>query len=83
MSMHFHRRTPDPSTDELRPSNAVHVLSDEEDLRQALQRAAAFDQRVVDPLGPLPSPPRRGRLEEGLIRPGAPQYLPVRARASS
>ena len=46
MSMHFHRRTPDPSTDELRPSNAVHVLSDEEDLRQALQRAAAFDQRV-------------------------------------
>ena len=50
MSMHFHRRTPDPSTDELRPSNAVHVLSDEEDLREALRRAAAFDQRVAEQL---------------------------------
>jgi len=51
MSMHFHRRTPDRSADEQpRPSNAVHVLSDEEDLRQALQRAAAFDQRVAEQL---------------------------------
>jgi hypothetical protein len=50
MNMHFHRRTPERTTDEPRPSKAVHVLSDEEDLRQALRRAAAFDQRVAEQL---------------------------------
>jgi hypothetical protein len=49
MSMRFHRGTPGPAEEQQpRPSTSVHVLSDEQALRAALQRAAAFDQRAEE-----------------------------------
>ena len=50
MHMRFHRGFPVPPEEQPRPSTSVHVLSDEEDLRAALQRAAAFDQRAAEAL---------------------------------
>ena len=49
MHMPFHRsrRTHEIT---LRPCNSVHVLRDEQDLREALRRAAEFDQRTADAL---------------------------------
>jgi hypothetical protein len=49
MHMPFHRgrRTHEIT---LRASTSVHVLRDEQDLREALQRAADFDQRTADAL---------------------------------
>ncbi|HTU38957.1 MAG TPA: hypothetical protein VMF35_13245 [Acidimicrobiales bacterium] len=46
--MRFHRgteKTPESGPPEKR---SVHVLSDEQDLRAALQRAAEYDQRTAD-----------------------------------
>jgi hypothetical protein len=51
MNMRFHRasrRTHEITTQ--RSSNSVHVLRDERDLREALQRAAEFDQRTAEEL---------------------------------
>jgi hypothetical protein len=51
MSMRFHRGIPGPAEEPpRRPSTSVHVLSDEQALRAALQRAAAFDQRAAEAL---------------------------------
>ena len=50
MLMRFHRGIPGPSEQPPRPSTSVHVLNDEQDLRAALQRAAAFDQRATEAL---------------------------------
>ncbi len=50
MHMRFHRGTqkaPENGRPEVR---SVHVLSDEEDLRAALRRAAEYDQRTADML---------------------------------
>jgi hypothetical protein len=49
MRMPFHRgqRTHEIA---LPKSTSVHVLSDEQDLRAALERAAEFDQRTADAL---------------------------------
>jgi hypothetical protein len=48
MHMRFHRGT-QKAPEISRPENrSVHVLSDEEDLRAALQRAAEGDQRTAD-----------------------------------
>jgi hypothetical protein len=48
MRKRSHRGT--PAAPEVGPvrTPSVHVLSDEEDLRQALRRAAEFDQRTAD-----------------------------------
>ncbi len=48
MNMRFAHRTPDAPEEEPRPCSSVHVLSDEHDLRAALQRAAAFDRRTAE-----------------------------------
>jgi hypothetical protein len=50
MNMRFHRGIPGPAEEQPRPSTSVHVLSDEQALRAALQRAAAFDQRAEEAL---------------------------------
>jgi hypothetical protein len=50
MHIPFHRDNYDSLEDTSRPPSSVHVLSDEEDLRAALQRAAEFDQRAADML---------------------------------
>jgi hypothetical protein len=52
MNMRFHRGIPGPgpAEEQPRPSTSVHVLSDDEALRSALQRAAAFDQRAAEVL---------------------------------
>jgi hypothetical protein len=50
MNMRLHRGnqgTPEVVT---RESTSVHVLRDEEALREALRRAAEFDQRAADAL---------------------------------
>lgn len=50
MHMPFHRATqkaPESGRPEIR---SVHVLSDEDDLRAALRRAADYDQRTADML---------------------------------
>jgi hypothetical protein len=51
MRKRHHRGTPAPeeSTGATR-TTAVHVLSDDEELRRALRRAAEFDQRTADML---------------------------------
>ncbi len=48
MRMRFHRGT--QKTPESGPpkSHSVHVLNDEQDLREALRRAAEYDQRTAD-----------------------------------
>jgi len=59
MSMRFHRVIPPDAAaaaaeaaaeEEPRRPSSVHVLNGEEDLRAALQRAAAFDQRAAEAL---------------------------------
>ena len=51
MNMRFHRGIPGPVEEQpRRPSTSVHLLSDEEALRAALERAAAFDQRAAEAL---------------------------------
>ena len=50
MHMRFHRGT-QKAPESSRPENrSVHVLSDEQDLREALRRAAEYDQRTADML---------------------------------
>ena len=48
MNMRFHRASNRTHEIAQRECTSVHVLSDEEDLREALQRAADFDQRTAD-----------------------------------
>jgi len=50
MNMRFHRGITVPPEEQPRPSTSVHLLGDEEALRAALERAAAFDQRAVEAL---------------------------------
>ena len=50
MNMRFHRDIPASSEAQPRPSTSVHLLSDDEALRAALQRAAAFEQRATEAL---------------------------------
>ena len=51
MHMRFHRGTAEDPGERTGPrSQSVHVLSDEDDLREALRRAAEFDQRTADML---------------------------------
>ena len=50
MHIPFHRDHDDTFEDTSRPVTSVHVLSDEEDLRAALKRAAEFDQQTADML---------------------------------
>jgi hypothetical protein len=50
MNMRFHRGSQGTTQVAARESSAVHVLRDEEALREALQRAAEFDQRAADAL---------------------------------
>ena len=50
MKMRFHRGNQGTTQVAARESSAVHVLRDEEALREALQRAAEFDQRTADAL---------------------------------
>ena len=50
MNMRFHRGSQGTTEVAVRKSSAVHVLRDEEALREALQRAAEFDQRAADAL---------------------------------
>jgi hypothetical protein len=50
MRKRSHRGTPTtPEDSTIRPPS-VHVLRDEDDLRNALRRAAEFDQRTADML---------------------------------
>ena len=48
--MPFHRGNHRTHEITLPASHSVHVLRDEEDLREALRRAAEFDQRTADVL---------------------------------
>jgi hypothetical protein len=67
MNMRFHRGIPGPAEEQPpRPSTSVHVLSDEQALRAALQRAAAFDQRAEEALRS-----RSARYRAMLGEPGA------------
>jgi hypothetical protein len=50
MRKRSHRGTPATPEDGTIRTPSVHVLSDEEDLRQALKRAAEYDQRTADML---------------------------------
>jgi len=50
MKMRFHRGNQGTTQVAARESSAVHVLRDEEALREALKRAAEFDQRAADAL---------------------------------
>jgi hypothetical protein len=50
MNMRFHRGSQGTTEIAARESKSVHVLRDEEALREALQRAAEFDQRAADAL---------------------------------
>jgi hypothetical protein len=50
MNLRFHRGSQGTTEVAARESSAVHVLRDEEALREALQRAAEFDQRAADAL---------------------------------
>jgi hypothetical protein len=50
MNMRFHRGSQGTPEVAVRTSSAVHVLHDEEALREALKRAAESDQRAVDAL---------------------------------
>ena len=79
--MRFHRgteKTPESGPPE--KTSSVHVLSDEQDLREALQRAAEYDQRTADLLLSRsahyrvlladPSEPRRRRTRPPVQAPG-------------
>jgi hypothetical protein len=48
MRKRSHRGTPTTPEGSTIRTPSVHVLSDEEDLRRALRRAAEFDQRTAD-----------------------------------
>ena len=50
MRRRSHRGTPASPADGTVRSRSVHVLRDEDDLRQALKRAAEYDQRTADML---------------------------------
>ena len=50
MNMRFHRGSQGTKEVAARASSSVHVLRDEEALREALRRAAEFDQRAGDAL---------------------------------
>jgi hypothetical protein len=50
MNMRFHRGSQGTTEIAARKSTSVHVLHDEEALREALRRAAEFDQRAADAL---------------------------------
>ena len=50
MKMRFHRGNQARPEIATRRTRSVHVLRDERDLREALQRAAEFDQRTADVL---------------------------------
>jgi len=50
MNMRFHRGSQGTAEVAARKSSSVHVLHDEEALREALRRAAEFDQRAADAL---------------------------------
>jgi hypothetical protein len=50
MNMRFHRGSQGTPEVAARKSSSVHVLHDEEALREALRRAAEFDQRAADAL---------------------------------
>jgi hypothetical protein len=50
MRMRFHRGTQQAPQSGPPKNRSVHVLSDEQDLREALQRAAEYDQRTADML---------------------------------
>ena len=48
MRKRSHRGTPTTPEDSTIRTPSVHVLRDEDDLRQALKRAAEYDQRTAD-----------------------------------
>jgi hypothetical protein len=48
MNMRFHRASHRTHEITQPASTSVHVLRDEDDLREAIQRAAEFDQRTAD-----------------------------------
>ena len=50
MRKRSHRGTPASPAGGIVRSRSVHVLRDEDDLRQALKRAAEYDQRTADML---------------------------------
>jgi hypothetical protein len=50
MNMRFHRGSQGTPEVVTRECTSVHVLRDEEALREALRRAAEFDQRAADAL---------------------------------
>ncbi len=50
MRKRSHRGTPTTPVESKIRTPSVHVLSDEDDLRKALRRAAEFDQRTADML---------------------------------
>lgn len=50
MNMRFHRASQGTHEIAQPASTSVHVLRDEQDLREALERAANFDKRTVDQL---------------------------------
>jgi hypothetical protein len=50
MRKRSHRDTPTTPEDSTVRPPSVHVLRDEDDLRNALRRAAEFDQRTADML---------------------------------
>jgi hypothetical protein len=50
MKLRFHRGHQVAPADGPGRTASVHVLTDEEDLREALRRAAEFDQRTADML---------------------------------
>ena len=50
MKKRFHRGTQTTPQATIHRHPAVHVLNDEQDLREALERAAAFDQRRAEML---------------------------------
>jgi hypothetical protein len=67
MNMRFHRASRRTHEITQPASTSVHVLRDEEDLREALQRAAEFDQRTADLLAT-----RSARYQSLLAHPGEP-----------
>jgi hypothetical protein len=48
MRIRFHRGNQGSPKVEPRRTPSVHVLSDEQDLREAVRRAAEFDKRTAD-----------------------------------
>jgi hypothetical protein len=67
MNMRFHRASRRTHEITQPASRSVHVLRDEQDLRDALQRAAEFDRRTADLLLN-----RSARYQALLAQPGEP-----------